>query len=123
MPTCATYHPQQLPTARHCGSVGVCNAGIRRTYAYSYSITQTSYTQCYSTSSEPTFIHMNGRVYAPSLQRFLSPDPVLQAPANAQSHNRYAYCLNNPLRYADPSGYILAPAVPINKDRDLICDP
>ena len=55
---------------------------------------------------------MNGRVYAPSLQRFLSPDPVLQAPANAQSHNRYAYCLNNPLRYTDPSGYIHAPAVP-----------
>ena len=93
-------------------SVGVCNAGIRRTYAYSYSITQTSYTQCYSTSSEPTFIHMNGRAYTPGLQRFLSPDPVLQAPVNAQSHNRYAYCLNNPLRYTDPSGYIHAPAVP-----------
>ena len=57
-------------------------------------------------------IHMNGRVYAPGLQRFLSPDPVLQAPANAQSHNRYAYCLNTPLRYTDPSGYIHAPAVP-----------
>ena len=68
-------------------------------------------------------IHMNGRAYAPGLQRFLSPDPVLQAPANAQNHNRYAYCLNNPLRYTDPSGYIFAPAVPVNNGKDLICDP
>ena len=68
-------------------------------------------------------IHMNGRAYAPGLQRFLSPDPVLQALANAQSHNRYAYCLNNPLRYTDPSGYIHAPAVPYNNDRDMIDDP
>ena len=55
---------------------------------------------------------MNGRAYAPGLQRILSPAPVLQAPANAQNHNRYAYCLNNPLRYTDPSGYTAAPLVP-----------
>ena len=89
--------------------MGASCAGRGCTYAYSHSITQTTYTQYYSTSSEPSLIHMNGRVYAPSLQRFLSPDPVLQAPANAQSHNRYAYCLNNPLRYTDPSGYQVAP--------------
>ena len=65
---------------------------------------------------------MNGRAYVPGLQRFLSPDPVLQAPTNAQNHNRYAYCLNNPLRYTDPSGYIFAPAVPNNMDMDLIND-
>ena len=68
-------------------------------------------------------IHMNGRAYAPGLQRFLSPDPFLQDPANAQNHNRYAYCLNNPLRYTDPSGYIHAPAVPYDNDRDIIEDP
>ena len=105
MPTCATYHPLQSLTAFQNGSVGSCNAGIRCTYEYSHNTTQTTYTQYYSTSSEPSVIHMNGRAYAPGLQRFLSPDPVLQAPANAQNHNRYAYCLNNPLRYTDPSGY------------------
>ena len=26
-------------------------------------------------------------------------------PANPQSLNRYSYCLNNPLRYIDPSGH------------------
>jgi RHS repeat-associated protein len=49
-------------------------------------------------------INMNGRVYDPYLQRFLSPDKVVQAPGNAQNYNRYSYCLNNPLRYTDPTG-------------------
>ena len=122
MPTCATYRPQQSLTAFQSWSVGVCNAGIRCTHVYTYNTTQTSYTQCNSTSGEPSLIHMNGHAYASGLQRFLSPDPVLQAPANAQSHNRYAYCLNNPLRYTDPSGYIHAPAVPYDNDREIIED-
>lgn len=50
-------------------------------------------------------INMNGRVYDPAIARFLSPDPILQNPGNTQSHNRYSYCLNNPLKYTDPSGY------------------
>ena len=48
---------------------------------------------------------MNGRVYDPKLGRFLSADPFVQAPANTQSYNRYAYVLNNPLSYTDPDGY------------------
>jgi len=45
-------------------------------------------------------------LYDPLLGRFLSPDPVIQAPGNSQSYNRYSYCLNNPLIYTDPSGYV-----------------
>ncbi len=52
------------------------------------------------------FIHMNGRVYDPELGRFLSPDPLVQAPGNSQSWNRYSYVFNSPLSYTDPSGYI-----------------
>jgi ribosomal protein S11 len=37
---------------------------------------------------------------------FLSPDNYIQAPGNTQNYNRYAYCLNNPLKYTDPSGNI-----------------
>jgi hypothetical protein len=48
---------------------------------------------------------MNGRIYDPILGRFLSPDPLIQAPDMTQSLNRYAYCLNNPLTLTDPSGY------------------
>lgn len=50
-------------------------------------------------------IHMNGRIYDPTLGRFLQADPFIQAPMNSQSYNRYAYVLNNPMSYTDPSGY------------------
>ncbi|MCP3926742.1 MAG: hypothetical protein GY714_29630 [Desulfobacterales bacterium] len=50
-------------------------------------------------------IHMNGRVYDPELGRFLSADPFIQDPYNTQSFNRYSYCMNNPFKYTDPSGY------------------
>ena len=54
-------------------------------------------------------INMRGRMYDPVLGRFLSPDIIVQAPENSQSYNRYSYCLNNPLRYTDPSGWVLKP--------------
>ena len=47
---------------------------------------------------------MNGRLYDPYLARFLSPDNYVQMPDFSQSFNRYSYCLNNPLKYTDPSG-------------------
>lgn len=50
-------------------------------------------------------VHMNGRVYDPTLGRFMSPDPFVQAPYNTQSYNRYSYVFNNPLSFTDPSGY------------------
>ncbi|PLW98927.1 MAG: hypothetical protein C0591_03525, partial [Marinilabiliales bacterium] len=49
-------------------------------------------------------INMNGRVYDPWLGRFLSPDPIVQAPNYSQSYNRYSYVFNNPLKYTDPTG-------------------
>jgi RHS repeat-associated protein len=49
-------------------------------------------------------INMNGRVYDPLLGRFLSPDNYVQLPFFTQNYNRFAYCLNNPLIYTDPSG-------------------
>jgi RHS repeat-associated protein len=49
-------------------------------------------------------INMNGRMYDPYTSMFLSPDNYIQAPDNSQSFNRYAYCLNNPLKYTDPDG-------------------
>jgi len=47
---------------------------------------------------------MNARLYDPVLGRFLSPDPFVQSPDLSQNFNRYSYCLNNPLKYTDPSG-------------------
>ncbi|MGY0651179.1 RHS repeat domain-containing protein [Luteimonas sp. A537] len=49
-------------------------------------------------------IHMNGRIYDPTLGRFLQPDPVVQAPMGSQGWNAYTYVFNNPLAYTDPTG-------------------
>lgn len=49
--------------------------------------------------------HMNGRIYDSTLGRFLGADPLIQAPYNSQSFNRYTYVMNNPLGYIDPTGY------------------
>ena len=49
-------------------------------------------------------INMNGRMYDPMLARFLSPDDYVQLPYSPQGFNRYSYCMNNPLKYTDPSG-------------------
>lgn len=54
---------------------------------------------------EFNFIHMNGRVYDPTIGRFLSADPNIQAPYDTASYNRYTYVKNNPLKYTDPSGF------------------
>ncbi|EJO9866296.1 TPA: RHS repeat-associated core domain-containing protein [Vibrio vulnificus] len=55
---------------------------------------------------EVGLIHMNGRVYDPTIGRFLSADPFIQDEWFAtQAFNRYSYVQNNPLSYTDPTGY------------------
>ncbi len=56
-------------------------------------------------------INMNARMYDYALGRFLSPDPLVQSPTNAQNYNRYSYCLNNPLVYTDPDGESIVAAI------------
>ncbi|MBM7335095.1 MAG: RHS repeat-associated core domain-containing protein [Alcanivorax sp.] len=50
-------------------------------------------------------VHMGGRIYDPTIGRFLSADPVVKGLDNAESYNRYSYVLNSPMSYTDPSGY------------------
>jgi RHS repeat-associated protein len=49
--------------------------------------------------------HMNGRVQDAILGRFLSADPHIPDPSNAQSYNRYTYVNNNPVTATDPTGF------------------
>ena len=56
-------------------------------------------------------INMNGRAYDPMIGQFLSPDPFVQSPDNSQSYNRFSYCMNNPLKFTDPSGYLVTGGV------------
>ena len=48
--------------------------------------------------------YMHARYTVPQWGRFLSPDPTLGNLLRPGSWNRYAYVMNNPVRYADPSG-------------------
>ncbi|WP_205525665.1 RHS repeat-associated core domain-containing protein [Pyxidicoccus trucidator] len=48
--------------------------------------------------------NMGGRLYDARLARFLSPDPVVVDTTRSQAFHPYAYVLNNPLKYTDPSG-------------------
>lgn len=49
-------------------------------------------------------INMNGRVYDPLTAQFFSPDPYIAISDDWRSYNRYAYCLDNPFNFVDPSG-------------------
>ncbi|MDB4582941.1 FG-GAP-like repeat-containing protein [Draconibacterium sp.] len=53
--------------------------------------------------------NMNGRLYDPIVGRFLEPDPAVQNTFSTQNLNRYSYCLNNPLKYTDPTGWVMNP--------------
>ena len=57
------------------------------------------------TSSSRRAVHMNGRVQDAVTGRFLSADPYVPDPSNAQDYNRYSYVNSNPLTYMDPSGF------------------
>jgi len=55
------------------------------------------------TAGEETLVTPN-RFYSATYGRWLSPDPLAGDITNPQSLNRYAYALNNPVTFADPSG-------------------
>ncbi|MDH0867076.1 RHS repeat-associated core domain-containing protein [Mitsuaria sp. GD03876] len=50
-------------------------------------------------------VHMNGRLYDPTLGRMMQVDPFVQDMLNLQNYDRYGYCYNSPLVCTDPSGY------------------
>jgi RHS repeat-associated protein len=58
--------------------------------------------------TETGLINMRGRIYDPRVGHFLSPDPFVNDPFSPVAFNPYAYVLNNPLRYTDPSGFQFA---------------
>ena len=50
------------------------------------------------------------RYYDAWLGRFVSADTIVPNPVDPQAFNRYAYVLNNPIRYNDPTGHV--PGIP-----------
>lgn len=56
---------------------------------------------------ESGFMDYGARQYNPQFGRFLQPDPIITDVYNPQNLNRYAYVLNNPYKYVDPTGMIV----------------
>ncbi|MBN1796817.1 MAG: RHS repeat-associated core domain-containing protein [Sedimentisphaerales bacterium] len=53
---------------------------------------------------EETGLYYYGtRYYDPEIARFIQADSVVQDELSSQALNRYTYCVNNPLKYVDPS--------------------
>jgi RHS repeat-associated protein len=55
--------------------------------------------------AETGLYYYGARYYDPILGRFISADTIVQNPFDPQSLNRYSYCINNPLKYTDPTGH------------------
>jgi len=49
--------------------------------------------------------YYGARYYDPTIGRFISADSIVHNYGNPQSLNRYSYCLDNPLKYIDPTGH------------------
>ena len=49
--------------------------------------------------------YYGARWYDSSAGRFISADNIIPGAGNPQAYDRYAYALNNPLRYTDPNGH------------------
>ena len=57
---------------------------------------------------ENQLFYCNSRYYSPELGRFISPDSIdYLDPESINGLNLYAYCNNNPIMYADPSGQFI----------------
>jgi RHS repeat-associated protein len=53
---------------------------------------------------KPALDYFINRYYSSTQGRFTSPDLLSGRPGSPQSWNRYAYSINNPLKYIDPDG-------------------
>lgn len=101
----------------HLGSASVVTdlsgvtVGEQRYYAYGetrFSTGSMFTDQLYTGQREMAGLgiyHYGARFYSPKLGRFLSADTIIPSYANPQSLNRFAYTLNNPMRYTDPTGH------------------
>lgn len=73
---------------------------------------------------ESGLYNYDARLYDPIVGRFISADSVVSDLYDPQSLNRYAYCVNNPLIYTDPSGHSIGPdsTDPMSELEDTLSD-
>ncbi len=50
-------------------------------------------------------INMRGRMFSPTIGRFLTPDPFIHDAPASEGVNPYSYGLNSPMNFTDPTGF------------------
>jgi RHS repeat-associated protein len=56
---------------------------------------------------ESGLYNYDARLYDPIIGRFVSADSIVPGRFDSQAFDRYAYTLNNPIKYTDPSGHFV----------------
>ncbi len=76
----------------------------------------------YYYDSDLQLYYLNSRYYDANTGRFISPDSLeyLGANGDLNSYNLYAYCSNNPVNFADPSGHSVIAAVVVGAVLGLV---
>jgi RHS repeat-associated protein len=107
------YHPDHL----HSAEILSDNAGnLYQHYEYSaygqsrYTLSSAAFpiSRRYTSQvlDEETGLYFYAsRYYDPQLGRFIQPDTIIPQEFNPQAYDRYAYALDNPFRFTDPSGH------------------
>ena len=73
-------------------------------YAFGVTPTKYTYTGQYSNVGEFGLLFYNARWYDPALSHFAQADTIVPGVGGSGAWDKYAYTVNNPLRYVDPSG-------------------
>jgi len=74
----------------------------------SYGLTPTDYRYTGQLDvAELGLIYFVARFYDPYLNHWVQPDSIIPDPYNPLDWDRYTYCINNPIRYNDPSGHMI----------------
>ena len=74
-------------------------------YENSTTPTDYTYTGQFSYSADFGLMFYNARWYDAALGRFAQADSVIPGAGDSQAWDRYAYSLNNPVKYVDPTGH------------------
>ena len=61
----------------------------------------------YYYDNETGFYYLNSRYYDPDVKRFINSDSYISTGDGIFGTNMFAYCMNNPVKYIDPSGAVV----------------
>jgi RHS repeat-associated protein len=91
---------------------------VERTEYYPYGEVQSGGLEKYGftgqeNDADTELMYYGARYYSPQYRIFVQPDTMLPDPYNPQALNRYAYTLNNPMKYTDPTGHYVESGIDI----------